>query len=111
MATAKWVYLALLSTEIVFGLLSNFFVLAVVACNRKMRRSPMNLLIANLALADFLLLLYNAAYYSYSYPYVLHVPPNSLLVSARWVCALSQFLFDVCWAATINTFVVIALER
>jgi len=103
------VYRALLYTEIAFGLLANLFVLAIVVCNRKMRRSAMNLLIANLALADFLLLLYGAIFYSY--PYIMHTPPDGLLISAKWVCTISTFFPATCWTATVTTFVAIAVER
>lgn len=71
-----------------------------------MRLSAMNLHIANLALADFLLLFYIAI--NYSHTYVMHTP---LLTVAKWVCPAGQFFMNVCWAATVSTFVAIAAER
>lgn len=103
------IYKALVSIEIVFGLLANFFVMAAVACSRKMRASPMNLLIANLALADFLLLLFIAL--DYSYPYIMHTRSNGLMVSAAWVCVAYDFIPNTFWTATVTTFVTIAVER
>jgi len=69
----------------------------------------MNLLLANLALADLLLLLFTALYNFY--PYIMHISRAGLLASAGWVCTLSGFLPNICWAATIKTFVAILVER
>lgn len=104
------VYRSLLFTETGFGLLANLFVILAVACSGKMRRSAMNLLIANLALSDFLLLFYGATVYSYAI--LNHTAFNpGLYVTTSWTCPVLIFCSDVCWTAAINTFVAIAVER
>lgn len=95
----------LMYTEITFGLLANLFVIAAVVCSGKMRRSAMNLLIANLALSDFLLLLFTAVVY------LIQTSTTSLLVFGDWHCTFSIYIRDTCWEATIATFVAIAVER
>lgn len=100
------IYFILMFINTVFGLLANFFVVTAVICSQKMHFSAMNLLIANLALADFLLLFYIAI--NYSHTYIMHTP---LLIVAKWVCPAGQFFINVCWAATVSTFVAIAVER
>lgn len=97
---------ALATTEAVFGMVANSFVLAAVMCSGKMRRSAMNLLIANLALADFLLLLIYT-----TTNYFMHTSSTRLVALADWHCMFSLYIRDTCWEATTVTFVAIAVER
>lgn len=106
--TATTIDIVILSTEAAFGLLANSFVIAAVVCNRKMRQSAMNLLIANLATADFLLLLYTLTIYSSDYLMQSYLP--GLLAFDKY-CILASYIPDTCWEATIATFVAIAVER
>lgn len=103
------VYDVLVYATAVFGLLANFSVLVIVACSEKMRRSAMNLLVANLALTDFLLLLLTEV--PASTVSLMHITVEHLLGVADSHCLLTKFFPEVCWTSTVTTFMAIALER
>lgn len=91
------------------GLVTNAFVIVIMLGNQRMRQSAMNLLVANLASADFLLLLYTAFTWVHRLisgtPLYVHWPYPS------WLCTAAAYFASTCWSATVLTFVAIAVER
>lgn len=99
----------LVSIETLFGILANSFVVLAVVCSRKMRHSAMNLLIANLAVVDFILLLYMGLVGMSDR--VISILPANLWASPEWICPAARLFLNTCWTATVTTFVAIAVER
>lgn len=109
MAHAKGDLRALQTFIMVFGLVANAVVILVVLASGKMRRSAMNLLLANLALANFLILFHSASARTY------HIVTGTSLLDhwpySSWLCTSVAYFRAVCWLVNVTTFVVIAVER
>ncbi|KAI1707322.1 7 transmembrane receptor (rhodopsin family) domain-containing protein [Ditylenchus destructor] len=96
----------LLSLVTIIGLLANLVVVIAVLGNKKMRKSPMNILLMNLAIADFCYILNAAPLWS----------PVALYGHGGWylpipMCTVQRYLHSAFVLVSICTYLVISVER
>ncbi|KAH7715268.1 CRE-NPR-15 protein [Aphelenchoides avenae] len=99
-----------LSAFIVYtvGYTANAFVMISVVGSKKMRASPVNLLLCNLAVSDFTYIVSNDRIGLQDWPAWM---TNHLWWLPSWVCPINRYVSSVAFVASIGNFVAIAIER
>lgn len=86
------------------GIVGNLLVIVVVMADRKMRRSPTNMFIMNLAVADFLIMVCGV-------PEIVQFMLNRGWLMGLTLCRLERFTLVCCLYASIMTLMAVCVER
>lgn len=86
------------------GIVGNLLVIVVVMADRKMRRSPTNMFIMNLAVADFLIMVCGV-------PEIVQFVLNRGWLMGLTLCRLERFTLVCCLYASIMTLMAVCVER
>lgn len=86
------------------GIVGNLLVIIVVVVDRKMRRSPTNMFILNLAVADFLIMVCGI-------PEIVQFMLNRGWLMGLTMCRIERFALVCCLYASIMTLMAVCIER
>ena len=86
------------------GLFGNFLVIVVILVDRKMRNSVTNIFIMNLAIADFLIMLFGI-------PEIVQFMLNTGWLIGEVMCKVNRFILVVSLYVSILSLVTVCIER
>lgn len=106
--TSLAIFCGLFTLMTIAGAIANILVLLAVLGKRKMRENVMNLLLANLAIADLLFLMSATTIWV---PVVVPIAGECYLPGSPVICDGLKYLTDVFVFMSILTYVIICVER